>query len=154
MVVLGGRLSHGRILGQDNDTVVGVAHTDLVLCADHTERLHAAQLRPLDGEALVSVVEDAAQVGHDHLLALGHIGCATDDLLRSLLAQIHRRDMEVVAIGMGDTRQHFTYRQTLQPTRDGLYFVQSAHFETRGGQCLCHLLRCQVEIDVLFQPFV
>ena len=51
-------------------TVMGSAYSELVLCADHAERLHPAYLRLLYLEVLT---EHRADSGKKHLLSCSHI---------------------------------------------------------------------------------
>ena len=62
--------------------------------------------------------------------------------------------MQVVAIGVQLTCQHFSHIETFQSTTNGLYFFQSVNFETCRGKRITDLLRCEVEIDVFLQPLI
>ncbi len=154
VVVFSGRLTYGSVLWQDDDASVVGADADFILGANHTEALHAAKLALLDGETLVAVVEHAAQVGYDDLLACGHVRRAADYLLWLALAQVNGGYMEVIAVRMHLACQNLTYVETFQSTLDRLYFFQSIDFETAGGQRIGCLLWREVEIDVFFKPFI
>ena len=130
------------------------AHAYLVLGTYHAQRLHATQLAPLDGERLLAVVEHAAQIGHDDLLTGHHVRCAAHNLLRFALAQIHRRHMKMVAVGVRLAREHLPDVEPLQPALDGLHFFQAPDFQSDGSQRFCRLLRREVEVDVFLKPFI
>ena len=67
MIVLRRGNAHRRVCRQLDDAVVACADAYLVLRAQHAERLHAADLRFLDGERLVAAVEHCAQCGYDNV---------------------------------------------------------------------------------------
>ena len=73
-----------------------VADTDFVLSTNHAQRLYTTQLRLLNHELLVAVIEHTAQIGHNHLLASSHIRCTTHNLLRLTFAQVNRCYMQMV----------------------------------------------------------
>ena len=154
MVILGGRHAHDSVVGQHDDAGMVGADTYLILGAYHAEALHAAQLRFLDGEFLVAVIEHAAQVGHNHLLSGGHIGCSADNLLGLALAEVNRRDVEMIAIGMWLTGEHLAHIKAFQPSFDGLHFVQRIHLKTGRRQSVSGFLRREVEVDIFLQPLV
>ena len=154
MVVLGGRLAYGSVLGQHDDTLVAGADADFVFSTNHAARLHAAQLRLLDYKLLVAIVEHAAQVGNYHFLSGGHVGCTAYNLARLALAHIDGGHVQMVAVGMGLAGQHMAYIETLQAALDALHLFQGVNFQTRRRQRVANLLRRQVEVDVVFQPFI
>ena len=62
--------------------------------------------------------------------------------------------MQVVAIGMNLTSEHLAHIEPLQTSANRLNLFQSIDFKSRRGQRIAHLLRRQVEIDILLQPFI
>ena len=62
--------------------------------------------------------------------------------------------MQMVTIGMYIACKHLAHIQSLEATLDGLHLFQCVNLQTRRGQCVAHLLRSQVEVNVFFQPFV
>ena len=130
------------------------AHTDFVFSANHAVRLDAAQFALLDNKLLVAIVEFAAQLSHNHLLAGSHVGCAADNLLHHAITFIHRGHVHVVTVRMRLTSQHLTDHQSLQATFDALHLFHGFDFQTHAGERLAHLLGCHVEVNVFFQPFV
>ena len=122
MIVFSRRLTHRSVFRQYDDTVVRGTHTDFVFCANHTQRLNAAQLRFLDLELLVAVIEHTTQIGNDHLLTSCHIGSATHNLLWFALTQVNGCHMQVVAVGMCLTGEHLAHIQSFQSSFNCLYF--------------------------------
>ena len=82
MQILFSRHTDLRSGRQLHDAVVRRADAQLVLGAEHTERLHAADLAALDFELLVAPVgiEHGTHRGAEHLESLTAVGCAADDL--------------------------------------------------------------------------
>ena len=154
-VVLGCGSAHHSVLGQDDDAVMAGAHTDFVLGANHAQRLLAAHLAALDGEFLVAVIEFGAQGGDDDLLAGGHVGSTAHDLDGGIaVAQVNGGDVQVVTVGVVDAGHYLSHDQAAQAALDGFYLFNCAHFQTQRGQCLGHLLGCQVGVNVAFEPFI
>ena len=154
MVVFGSRCSDNSVVGQYDDATMVVAHANLVLSTDHTEGVDAAKAAFLDGEFLVTVIQHTAEVGHDHLLSGSHIGRTAYDLLWFTFAKVDGCHMQMVAIGMGLTCKHLTYKQSLQSALDGLNFIQRIHLKTCRGQRVRCLLRGEVEVNILFKPLI
>ena len=154
MEILRCRRTHHGLLGENHDTGVIGAHANLILGADHAKAFYATELRFLDDKFLVAIIEHAAQVGHNDLLASSHIGCATHDLLGLALAKVYGCDMQMIAIGMGLTSENFTHEETLQSSFDGLHLFERVHLKSSRRQCVGGFLRRKVEVDVFFQPLI
>ena len=154
VVILSSRLTDRSILGQDDNTSMAGANANLVLGTDHTAGLNTTQFRLLDDKLLVAVVEDTAKVGYNHLLSGSYVGCTADNLARFALTQVNSRHMQVVAVGMSLARQYLTHIETFQTTLDTLHLFQGIDLETCRCQRIADLLRRQVEVNVVFQPFI
>ena len=154
VVVFSGRLPHLGVLRQHNDSGMVGANTYLVLCAYHSAAFHATQFRLLYNKLLVAVVEHAAQVGNNHLLSGSHVGGAAYNLRWSFTSEVNSGYMQMVTVGMHFACEHLAHIQSLEATLHGLHLFQCVNFESCGCQCITHLLRRKVEINVFFQPFV
>ena len=131
MVVLCGRSTHDSILRQYDDTVMRRTDAYLVLSANHTKRLNATELRLLNDELLVAIVEHTAQVGYYYFQTCCHIGGTTDNLLGFTLAKVYRRHMQMVGVGMYLASQHLANIESLQTSLHTLYFFKSVNFKAR-----------------------
>ena len=136
-------------LGDDDDAVVGGAGADLVLGADHAERLHAAYLRFFDLKRLVAAVEGGAHGGHYHSLAGGHICGAAHYLGGLAVAEVHGGDVQVVAVGVIDAGEHLADHDAFEATLYRLHLLEAVGLEANRGQRLAHLSRSKVEIKVI-----
>ena len=154
MVILGGGYAHGGVGGQHNDTAVVLSYANLVLGTYHAQALHTAQLAPLDGEALVAVIELGAHHGRYHFLAGSHIGGATHYLERLFLSHVHSAHMHVVAVGMGFAGEHLCRPQAFKPALDRLHLLHTAHFQTDAGEGIGHFLCAERGVYVFTKPFV
>ena len=76
----------------DNTGMIG-SDTDLILGANHAIRLNPADLRLLDRETLVAIIQFRPVNSDNHLLACRHVRSATNNLQWRLATHIHRRDM-------------------------------------------------------------
>ena len=141
--------AHGCVGGQDDDAVVARTDANFVFGADHAERLLAAYLAFLDYKLLVAVIELRADHGHDNHLSSRHIGRATDDLQRLVVAHIDRSQVQMVRIGVRRAGQHATRHESRQSTADGLHRLYAARFESDGCQRRRHLVRRQVERQII-----
>lgn len=114
------------------------ADADFVLGADHAERLYAAELRFLDGEALLLPcgVEGCADGGHDYGLAGGYVGGAADNLQRSLGPGVDLADVHVVAVGMRFAGEHLADNHAAESSADRLDFLERVTFKAQRGQGL------------------
>ena len=50
--------------------------------------------------------------------------------------------------------QHFADDQSFQSAFNGLHLFHTSRFQSDGGQCRSNFIRCQIEIDILFQPII
>ena len=153
VIILCGRHTHGSIFGQNDDAVVARADAYLVLSTYHSARFHTAQLRLLDVELLVAVVQSAAQVGHDDLLSGCHIGRAANYLAWFLAAKVHRGHVKMVAVGVHFAGEHFAYVESLEAAAYALHLFKGIYLQADRGQRVGNLLGSEVEINVFFQPF-
>ena len=62
--------------------------------------------------------------------------------------------MQMVTIGMHLAGEHLSHHETLETATNGFNFFGCTHFESQRGQRLSHLLRCEIEVDVFFEPFI
>ena len=153
-VIFGSGRAYLGLLRQNDDAVVGSADTDFVFRANHTEAFYAAQLRALDGETFLAVVEFGSERGDDDLLSLRHVCRAADNLHGLFCTDIDAAHVHVVGIGVRLAGKHFGHHEALQPALNGLHFFHAAHFEADRSKRFRHLLCAEVEINVFFQPFI
>lgn len=106
--VLPGRLADFRVGRRTMMPSCEGSDTQFVLGAEHPERLHAPDLAALDLELLLAAVgvEHRTHRSAKDLETLPTVGSTADDLQRSLAAYIHRRQMQMVRIGMIRAGQH------------------------------------------------
>ena len=154
LIILRRGQPHGRVIGQDDDAVVARANADLILGADHAEGFLAAYLAFLDHKLFVAVVELRADRGHDDHLSGGHVGCAADDPERLSATHIDRCQVQMIRIGMRRASQHAPRDKSRESTANGLHRLHAARLEPDGGKCCRHLVRCQVERQIILQPVV
>ena len=127
----------------------------LVFGANHAVRVHTTQARFLDGKRLVAIVERGSDSGHNHFLAFGHVGRATNYLFRFFsVAQIHLGYVQVVAIGVWLAGEYLAHNQALKAAANCFHFFHCAHFQSQRCECIAHLLRRECNVDVLFKPFI
>ena len=124
-------------------------YTNLILCANHTERVLAAQFAFLDSETLVAVIQHGTNRCHNDLLTGSHIR-RTADNRQHFVAHIDGRDMQVVGIRVGFTCQHLAYHQTFQSAANGLNRLHCTYLETDRSKdfrhCLCIVLQGNVAL--------
>ena len=124
------------------------ANTDFILGTDHAIRLHTTQLRLLDGEALIAVVEFGAQCCYYHLLTGSHVGSATYNLHGVSLTEVNRCHVHVVRVGMRFAGEHLTDNDTFEATLDGLYLLHAACLQTYRGERSGYLIGSEGKIDI------
>ena len=156
MQILLGRHPDRRIGGQLHDTVVRRADPQLVLGAEHSERLHAADLAALDLERLVASfgVEHGTHRCAEHFESLAAVGGAADDPQGLRSAHVDRRYVQMIRIGMLLAGEHFAHDDALQAAAHGLDLLERLHLQTDVREDSRHRLGRQVGGDVLFQPVV
>ena len=100
--IVAGRRTGRHVLRQHDNSVVGRADAYFVLGAEHAQRLDAAYLAFLDFESVLLSrgIKRRIDRRDDHFLSGGHVRGAADDLSRRAVAQIDRRDMQLIGIGM------------------------------------------------------
>ena len=152
----GGGAGGGSALGQYDDAVVARAGAYLIFGTDHAERFHAADFGFLDFELLVAVVERGAHRGHHHGLARGHIGRAAHYLLWCVAAQVHRGDVQVVAVGMFHASEHLAYYDAAKAATDVFHAFHAACFKADGRESRSHLLGRHPggQVDIFFKPLI
>ena len=74
------RHSHRRVGGQDHNTIVSCANTDLIFGANHTVAFYTTQLRLLNDEFTVAIVEFCAECSDNDFLTGGYIMGTAHDL--------------------------------------------------------------------------
>ena len=146
----------GSLLRQFHDAGVVRADAQLVLGAEHAQRLDAADLRTLDLELLVAArgVEHRAYRGAHYLEARAAVRRTADDLQRLAAPDIHRRDMQVVRIGMVHAGEHLADHDALQTAADGLDLLEALDFQPDIRQDAGDLFGRQVGREVTLQPVV
>ena len=72
--------AHRRVGGQDHNTIVSCAYTDLIFGANHTVAFHTTQLRLLNDEFIIAIVEFCAKRCDNYFLTGGHIMRTAYDL--------------------------------------------------------------------------
>ncbi len=158
IVVFSCRTAYHRLcLGRkDDDTVVRRTYTDLILRADHAERLHAADFRFLDLElAAVGSIEGSAYGSHYHNLTGVDIGSAAYNLGRRTAAvEINGGYMKMIAVGMSHACEHLAYDNACKAAADTLYALYRSRFKAYRSQQSSQLLGSEVEIDIFFKPFI
>ena len=88
-------------------------HANLVLGANHAQRLLAAHLGTLDGKFLVAIIEFGSQSGDDHFLPCGDIGGTAHDLHGVItVSKIDCSDVQVVAIRMIYAGNYLSHNQS------------------------------------------
>ena len=133
LVVFGGGGAGSNLVGDDDDAVVRGADADLILGANHAERLDAADLRFLDCEGLVAfAVEGCAYRSDDNCLTGSNIGRTADNLRRFAAGktEVDGGDVEMVAVGMLLACQHFADDDTAEAAAYRFDFFNSAGLET------------------------
>ena len=89
-------LTHGCIIGQNDDTIVRGTDSYFVFGAYHAVAFYAAELRFPYNKLFIAIVKNAAEIGHNHLFPRCHIGCTTHYLCRSVPPEVYGGDMEMV----------------------------------------------------------
>ena len=72
--------AHFGISGQNHNTIVSCAYTDLIFGANHTVAFHTTQLRLLNDEFTITIVEFCAKCCDNYFLTGGHIMRTAHDL--------------------------------------------------------------------------
>ena len=80
MIILCSGCTDNCIIRQYDDTIVAGTDADLILCTDHTVRLHTTEFGLLDDKLLVTVVEHTTQISYNHFLACGYVRRTAHDL--------------------------------------------------------------------------
>ena len=156
MQVFPGGHAHRSVGRQLHDAVVRRADTQLVLGAEHAERLDAADLRPLDFELLLPAtgIEYRAHRGAEHLQPGTAVRRPADDLQRLSGADVHRRQVQVVRIGMVRAGQHLGHDDPLQAAADGLDLLEALDLQPDVGQDPGDLPGRKLSRKIAFEPIV
>ena len=105
------RYADGGIFREHHNAVVACANSQFILCAYHSEALHAADFGLLDLEISG---KDGAQAGKQHLLARRHVGRAANHGEGLRGAVIDRGDMEMVTVRVRLTGKHLRHYNPLK----------------------------------------
>ena len=124
----------------DNTGMIG-SDTDLILGANHAIRLNPADLRLLDRETLVAIIQFRPVNSDNHLLACRHVRSATNNLQWRLATHIHRRDMQMIGIRMVLTCQDLSNNQALKATLNRLDLFNPTSLQTDRGQGRSYFIR-------------
>ena len=154
IIIFFGRSTRYGIFRQNNDSGMIRSDTNLIFRTNHTIRFHTTQFRLLNGKTFVTVIQFCSQRSYYDLLSCCHIGSATYDLYRFALSQIYSRNVHMIRVRMGFACQHFSNHQTFQTTFNRLYFFYTSRLKSDRGKRSCYFFRCQVKIDILFQPII
>ena len=151
--IIVGRHTDRCILWKLHNTVVRLTNAELILCAEHTERLNTTDLATLDLELLVATIwiEHRAYCCTQHLQALTAVWCTADNLQRSLGTNIYGCNVEVIRVGMILTGSHIAYNNTLQATTNSLNLLELLYLKTNIGKDGSNLLGSGItQVDILF----
>ena len=146
-VFLGGGAGNGA-LREYHDAGMAGADTQFILCADHAEAFHAANLGLLDFEVSG---EHGANLGEEHFLPGGHVGRTANHLYRLRGAVVHGGNMQMVAVRMGIAGKDLGHNDMVQSAVLHFYGI---HLNADGRHGLRHLLRGEVALEILFEPVV
>ena len=155
MIVLACRGADNSILRQLDNTLVASTNAQLILRAEHTQRLNATNLATLNLKALLSTnrIEHSTNGCAHNLKTLTAVSSAADNTERSLSAYIDSSNVEVVRIWMILTSEHLTHNNTLKATTNGLDLLKTLDLKTNVGQQGRYLLCRQIYIGIIFKPF-
>ena len=132
-----------------------LADSQLVLGANHTQTLHAADLALLEFEFLAVDVHQPGADGSQHnLLAGSHVGSAANHLERLAFAYIQLGDVQMVAVGMLHALQNLCHNHACQAAWNLLHGLHVLHLKAGKSQHFSHLLRSQVKLQIIFKPIV
>ena len=128
-------LAHRRIGGQHEDARMRGAHPDLVLRADHPFGHFSADLGFLNLERLARErIHGGTHDRDDHFLSGRHVGRAADDGQGRFAADVHRRQAQLVGVGMPDAGLHLAHHQAAQAALDRFHGFDALDFEPAKGQ--------------------
>ena len=117
--------------------------------AEHAHGHDAAQLGLLDLEV---ARQDGADRGAGDLDAGAHVRGAADDLSRRAVAQIDRRDMQLIGIGMLLACKYVADDHSCESSPDRFRLFECLDFQPDVGQNSGGLLGVEVGFDILFEP--
>ena len=141
--------THRCIFQQHHDSVMRRADTNLILCANHSQRFLTANLAAFDGEVLIAGIEYCADRSHNHFLSGSHIRRTANDLYRLFVRRdTSGRDMQMVRVRVLNTCHHFAHYQAFQTAFDCLYFLYCSHLQTDGSEDLRYLFCIVFQGDV------
>ena len=151
-----GAHAHGGVGRKFDDALVRRADAQLVLGTQHAERLHAADLRAFDLELLVAAVgvEHRTDLGAEGLQPRTAVGGAADDPQRFALADVDRRHVQMVRIGMHLARQHLADNNSRKASLDGFDLLEALDLQADLRKHLGDLLGRKVRREVAFEPVV
>ena len=154
--VLPGRLADFRVGRQLHDARMRSSDTQFVLGAEHPERLHAPDLAALDLELLLAAVgvEHRTHRSAKDLETLPTVGSTADDLQRSLAAYIHRRQMQMVRIGMIRAGQHLADHDAGKSAANRFDLFEALDLQADIGEDRRHFFGRQIGFKVAFQPVI
>ena len=153
MELLPGRRTHDGRRIEHHDAGVVAADAQFIFGADHAATLDAADLRALDLELGTVVGRKVRPDGrHEDLLALCHVGRTADHLQQFRCTGIEFSHMQMVGVGMRHTFDHFRHDDAGQSAGNLLHGLHVLHFQSGRGQDRPHLVRRQVEFQIILQP--
>ena len=151
-----GRHTDAGVGRKFHNAVMRGPDAQFVLGAKHAERLHAADLAAFDLEFLVAAagVEHRADRGAEHLQPGPAVGRAADDLQGITGADIDRREVQVVRIGMVRAGQHLADHDAVKPALYGLDLLETLDFESDVGQYPCDFFGRKIGVEIAFKPVI
>ena len=156
MQVFPGLHAHGGVGRKLHDAVVRRPDAQLFLGAEHSERLHAADLRTFDLELLVAAVgvEHRADRGAEDFQSGPAVRGAADDLQRLGGSHVHRGDVQVVRIGVIGTGHNLADDNALKTAFHGFDLLEAFDFEADVRQDFSDLFGRKIGRDITFEPVI
>ena len=141
------RRGSDRCVGRENlDAGMVVADSELVLGADHSERLYATNLGLLDLEVSR---EHGSDAGEENFLAGGHVRSAADNGQRLAGAVIDFRDMKMVGVRMRLALKHLGDYDSRESARNLLLFLNSVNLDSYSCHSVRDLLRSKIGFKII-----
>lgn len=140
-IILGSGSTRSRkiVAGDDDNAIMRCSDTYLVFSANHTHGFDTANLGFLYDKFLVAIIKHSAHGGYNNCLSGCNIGRTANYLFGIFTSKVNGGDVQVVAIGVLDTRQHLAYNDTTEAATYSLHSMNAFTFKPYGGQRSCQL---------------
>ena len=139
----------GDRIVENHDAGVVIGKADFVFGANHAETFDAADLGLLHLEgAAIGEREFCTNRSEHNGLAGSHVRGAANDL-DGLLAVVHRRDVQVVAVRVGFAGKNLCHNQLFINLAR---FFHAFDFQADGGEGLCNFFRRFRKINMTSEP--